>query len=81
LAGGIYPELLARRRKFAHPRHRDPEFSAYLQLRAAQLAHLRFDDLVREDCRLKGEEANRLLVRAAEIAAAKVRRDAPRRLA
>lgn len=80
LKSAIYPELReSTRRKFAGGRDQQAKLTQYAQLRAAQLAHLRIDDLMRRGTHFDALEANRLLVRAAELAAAKVVRDVPKR--
>lgn len=65
----IYPELWdSARRKLGKKSAIDASFRDYVQVRSAQLAQLRVDEMVRTHTRLSGARANQLILKASRQA-------------
>ena len=69
IAVEIYPELWENsRRKLGKKAAVDADFRDYVQVRSAQLAQMRVDELVRTQPRLSGAAANKLILNASGLA-------------
>lgn len=65
----ISPELWENaRRKLRKKAHVDKSFREYVGVRAAQLAQLKVDELVRSQSRIAGAVANKLILKASQTA-------------
>jgi hypothetical protein len=69
IAVEIYPELWeSSRRKLNRKSTVDAGFREYVEIRSAQLAQLRVDELVRSQSRLSGSAATKLILSASRLA-------------